>query len=130
FQDTFANAQPTINDPNIWLLKISAEGCLHQDCPSEQIITSVAALPTVEQRLLVYPNPVENQLTIELPHPPSASRPTALSVFNQQGQLLRSLQLKQQQTTLSLAELSPGSYFLRAQPLQKNLVFTTQIIKL
>jgi len=70
YEDTFPNGLPFINDPNVWLVRLSAEGCLVEDCgewtiinPDGSITATAEPLP-MNGRFVVYPNPGSGQVWI------------------------------------------------------------------
>jgi len=70
YQDTFPNGLPFINDPNVWLVRLSAEGCLVEGCEEWTIINPDGSITATEESLpgnnhfLVYPNPGSGQVWI------------------------------------------------------------------
>ncbi|MCO6488428.1 MAG: hypothetical protein J5I98_08425, partial [Phaeodactylibacter sp.] len=57
YQDTFSNYEPFVNDVNVWLVRVGADGCLIPDCQDMQIVTDtgvvtltgIEAPPAVEE---------------------------------------------------------------------------------
>ncbi|MCO6487694.1 MAG: hypothetical protein J5I98_04710, partial [Phaeodactylibacter sp.] len=57
YQDTFPNHEPFVNDVNVWLVRVGADGCLIPDCQDMQIVTDtgvvtltgIEAPPAVEE---------------------------------------------------------------------------------
>jgi len=76
--------------------------------------------PMVNSGLVIYPNPAQNEMYIQLPMNILSDQVFGVKVYNQQGQLVQSWKSFQKQ--LSLESLSKGIYFLEIQTNQKNLI--------
>lgn len=122
---------PAVKDPSTWpfiadqylLLNIAIEhSILPAFTQSEMIIdyvrvyqqSSIAVQEFAESnRLLAYPNPVADALTVTLPASPNQS--TTLRIYNAQGQLLREQKQQASNNTLRLTQLQnlpAGVYFI------------------
>ncbi|MEQ9442224.1 MAG: T9SS type A sorting domain-containing protein [Cyclobacteriaceae bacterium] len=69
-----------------------------------------------DQAVRVYPNPVEEELTIALPKAITASETTQVALYDLQGrELIRRPVRQYSNTTLDTQSLEPGVYLLRVQ---------------
>jgi len=89
----------------------NAEGC--ESTMSDGFeVTAISDLP--EQTVLVYPNPVRDELQIVLPRAESRNTVTAIQLFDLQGQTILQKQASGHRTTaLPTHSLKPGAYLLR-----------------
>jgi hypothetical protein len=86
-----------------------------------QVVTSIFEAPQV-QSLHVYPNPASDILTVAL----ESDQPALLMLFNSQGQLVRQVNTRAQQTLeLDVNQLPTGMYFIRA--LQNKTIYTQKV---
>lgn len=67
------------------------------------------------QRVLIYPNPVRNQLTIKIPDQQYAESPATLMLYDYAGNLIKSTSLASHSGQLDLTGLPAGLYVLRLQ---------------
>lgn len=74
-----------------------------------------------QEDLLVYPNPVVNEITIEQV---SKFNFTEGKIFNSQGQIVQSIPLQGPIERVSLHGLAQGSYILHLSSEKRNLNFT------
>ena len=53
---------------NIWLIRLDADGCLAPGCGDRQVITATdePVVAQEQEEILIYPNPVDQQLTIDI----------------------------------------------------------------
>lgn len=70
--------------------------------------------PVDNTTLTVYPNPAQNEI-----HVLSESAPEDISVFNVQGQLVKTF--KSDESTLDVRELTEGVYFFRIKTKEGNV---------
>ena len=70
--------------------------------------TNAANSPSIE----VYPNPANNQLTIDLPTF-SRNNNAICSIFNIDGKLLKSMTINEKTTTVDISELPSGVYIIK-----------------
>lgn len=73
----------------------------------------------------IYPNPFTNSIRVELSSPQKNT--SQISIIDLQGRVLKSLFTKEQNTSLNLAELATGIYFLRIQ--NGNAIITKRVVK-
>ncbi len=62
-----------------------------------------------ENNLLIYPNPAEDNLTVEI----ASSMDAIISIYNIQGQLIMNHNLKFEKTKIDISNFSKGMYFLK-----------------
>ena len=79
--------------------------------------------PTISNQLIVYPNPLQDQLFID--HLPLNA---LLSVYDYSGQLILKQNTIGSNTVLNLAELSSGLYLIKIKAI--DVIITKKIIKL
>ncbi|HJZ39658.1 MAG TPA: T9SS type A sorting domain-containing protein [Bacteroidales bacterium] len=79
-----------------------------------------------ENSILIYPNPVQSEITVEIQGLEESSDVT-ISLFNQGGQLILSRERISNPQTLNLAHLPSGAYFLIIRIEGKNTKW--QIVK-
>ncbi len=66
--------------------------------------------PKDEENIIIYPNPVSEILNIKLQ---DVNTKTICNLFSIEGQLLRSFDVQQENTTISVSNLSKGIYFVK-----------------
>jgi len=70
YEDTFPNGLPFINDPNVWLVRLGADGCLQEGCGEWTIINPDGSITATEAPVVVggqfslYPNPSKGQVWV------------------------------------------------------------------
>ena len=95
YQDTFPNAMPFINDPNVWLVRLSAEGCLVEGCNEWTIInpdgsiTASEEQPLPEGRFVVYPNPGNGQVWVALQGVYPDGKQCRIILYDAQGRAMK-----------------------------------------
>jgi len=90
---------------------------------SETVITSVCEA-TVTDRVIIYPNPVSDQLNIRVDKPePGAT----LQLINATGVVIRDVRIRHQAYTLPLNKVATGIYFVRVR--NGQVITTRKIIK-
>ncbi|MEX1003624.1 MAG: T9SS type A sorting domain-containing protein [Crocinitomicaceae bacterium] len=67
----------------------------------------------------LYPNPASNKTTLQID---KRVLPVDLKIYNQSGQLLKSILIKMGNITVNLEEFPSGIYFLEVQGVQKKLI--------
>ena len=90
-EDTFPNHDPAINNPNLWLLKLDADGCFNPGCDSVQMHLEVI-VNTIEpsiSTLRIHPNPVGSSLRIQLPDQLAQRRQLSWRIVGSTGKSLR-----------------------------------------
>ncbi|MFM9951305.1 MAG: T9SS type A sorting domain-containing protein, partial [Saprospiraceae bacterium] len=118
YQDTFPNAMPFINDPNVWLVRLSAEGCLVEDCgewtiinPDGSITATTESLPG-NNHFLVYPNPGSGQVWITPNGDFMSNQRCRIVLYDAQGRPAKeeTFQAGRQQQ-FDWGDLPPGMYY-------------------
>jgi hypothetical protein len=79
-------------------------------------------LPTVINKLIVYPNPTTGQLTIEQPAPSAL-----LQLYNMYGVVVLSQNLNSTQSQLNIGQLVSGVYVVKV--ISPQGVWQTQVVK-
>ncbi|TSJ45588.1 T9SS type A sorting domain-containing protein [Fluviicola chungangensis] len=124
---TIANAPGTVSHTYLTAGPRQVSVTLTNECGTETVIatvvvTSTAGLETnAIDGLNVYPNPANEFVTVELP---SATQAIG-SLFTMAGSLVRTIDSFTAKTEVSVADLTPGVYFLHIQSEDK-----TSVIKL
>ncbi|KGE84961.1 T9SS type A sorting domain-containing protein [Phaeodactylibacter xiamenensis] len=115
--DTYANPIP---DPDVWLVKTDADGCITPGCQDSILYVSVEEIPGTGETTLrevffkAYPNPARGPIQVEFLNAIRYEEP-ALRLFNLQGQqvLHQRLQRGAQSAELSTSGLPSGLYILQ-----------------
>jgi hypothetical protein len=115
--DTYANPIP---DPDVWLVKTDADGCITPGCQDSILYVSVEEIPGTGETALkevffkAYPNPARGPIQVEFLNAIRYEEP-ALRLFNLQGQqvLHQRLQRGAQSAELSTSGLPGGLYILQ-----------------
>ena len=86
----------------------------------DNILSIDSNVVSTKQSIQVYPNPVKDFLTIQLP--PSLSRPSVFSIITVTGRLMKEIKLSgnQNSKTIDINDIPPGIYFL-THPNQKTI---------
>jgi len=66
---------------------------------------------SISDKLMVYPNPATNQLTIEF----DTDKNVALYIYNLNGQELKTIPMLNPITEIDISDLSPGMYIIKAR---------------
>lgn len=109
-----------IPDPDVWLVKTDADGCITPGCQDSLIYVSVEEIPGTGETALkevffkAYPNPARGPIQVEFLNAIRYEEP-ALRLFNLQGQqvLHQRLQRGAQSAELSTSGLPSGLYILQ-----------------
>lgn len=103
---------------NIWLLKLSPDGCFQANCDSIQLNLEITT-PVFEPDALevkLFPNPTGQKIQLSW-QAPSASNSSFSDweLFSASGKLIKKGKLSKSSKTYSLnvADLLPGNYFIR-----------------
>jgi hypothetical protein len=115
--DTYATPIP---DPDVWLVKTDADGCITPGCQDSILYVSVEEIPGTGETALrevffkAYPNPVRGPIQVEFLNAIRYEEP-ALRLFNLQGQevLHQRLQRGAQSAELPTNGLPGGLYVLQ-----------------
>ncbi len=78
----------------------------------------------------VFPNPVDDHLTIQAINPLQISRSINAKIFDKSGRVLFQEDLSHDQLTFNLSSINPGFYILRIQGEGPGLLYTCKIVKL
>ena len=109
-----------IPDPDVWLVKTDADGCITPGCQDSILYVSVEEIPGTGETALkevffkAYPNPARGPIQVEFLNAIRYEEP-ALRLFNLQGQqvLHQRLQRGAQSAELSTSGLPSGLYILQ-----------------
>jgi hypothetical protein len=109
-----------IPDPDVWLVKTDADGCITPGCQDSILYVSVEEIPGTGETALkevffkAYPNPARGPIQVEFLNAIRYEEP-ALRLFNLQGQqvLHQRLQRGAQSAELSTSGLPGGLYILQ-----------------
>ena len=82
---------------------------------------------SIEKNLTIYPNPVNEELHIEITNSNIEDTNTIAELFNIQGQLLRSIVLKKHTNSILVDELKNGIYLLNIK--NSKGIYSKKIIK-
>ncbi|NUN99630.1 MAG: T9SS type A sorting domain-containing protein [Saprospiraceae bacterium] len=118
YQDTFPNAMPFINDPNVWLVRLSAEGCLVEGCnewtivnPDGSITATEEALP-INGRFVVYPNPGNGQVWIAAEGESLTGQRCRVMLYDAQGRPAKEENFQAgRPQPFDWGDLPPGMYY-------------------
>ena len=88
-------------------------------CSTHKTITGYTSPPGTDEKLVIYPNPVllGNSFTVE-----GVSEGCTVLVYNQYGICVRSVVATQNPVTITLDNVQPGSYLIRADGKQGKVV--------
>jgi hypothetical protein len=121
YYDTFPNADPFINDINIWLVRTDSMGCLTPGCGELQIVnadgtvltsTEEAGSPNKEAlEVRVYPNPAREHWMLDWRYPEEAH----LQVTDVQGRVLYEQLIRSGPQKIPAQGLPSGLYFFNIQ---------------
>ena len=78
------------------------------------LITGMEGIQISGLSLSLYPNPANDLLTAELKHARGAGQLITLEVFDAYGKRMHVFTLVEGLTTLTISDLTPGLYFIRA----------------
>lgn len=94
---------------HIWIMHLDEHGCLGDDC-GEVVITDVEDIKSSAGELTIYPNPVQDVLTIDNL---DISEVYSYSIVDQQGRLLKTGSISQSaKSDMSVSSLPPGVYYI------------------
>jgi hypothetical protein len=111
----------SINTNGVYKLKVTIDGCSSEfSDPFTFLITEVEDRETVSS-FKIYPNPVRNELTIQLPKA-STQETSELSIFDQTGRLMINERIRGKEQVIPVDQLSPGSYLIRVSN-EKQFVY-------
>jgi hypothetical protein len=94
----------------LWLFEVDSEGCFDPDnCDDQQIITSLSEVTaTPDDRLLIYPNPADDHITISYPGEGQ------IRIIDMQGQVVLSGDYDfRQRPEIDIANFPAGIYIAR-----------------
>lgn len=80
--------------------------------------------PEVSKQLKIYPNPAEDNITVESP---ALTANTFLSIVNVNGQVLMERMITDHKTSMDISNLPGGVYFIRVK--NDRMVETGKIVK-
>jgi len=76
-------------------------------------VVGIESLPKIGRSLSIYPNPSNNNITIELDDNHKSSAKITMILYNLNGQLTTQCQITEQQTVIDVSQLAPGIYFVK-----------------
>jgi len=121
-----------MNEPQgkAWILKTDSLGCLSPGCGSvingtPTIISGIKVQQNKEetQNIVIYPNPANNILNVEMLNLASTGSATKLEIINSLGQVLSIIELSNQTSTININELPSGLYQLKLNEGSEQRVF-------
>ncbi len=74
------------------------------------VVVNTTNVPTLAP-VSIWPNPVHEELNLS--YPPTIERPVKIEIWNAHGQLINSFTAFNENTSISVQHLPPGSYYLR-----------------
>jgi len=119
YEDTFPNAFPYINDPNAWLVRLSAKGCLVEEgCGEWTIINPDGSITATEESLpgdnhfVVYPNPGNGQVWIAPNGAFLRNQPCQIMLYDAQGRPVKEENFQADRLQqFDWGDLPPGMYY-------------------
>jgi len=118
----YFNAAPDFANKNYWVISSTA-ACYQKTYYNKPL--QLLENQWQENGLVVYPNPLSDQLTLKLK---DISTTTQLQVVDMQGKICYEQELVQTETTLDLAALAPGIYLVKCT-LENNKIVTAKVVK-
>ncbi len=107
-----------------WILKVDQYGCLVPNC---HLSTALPTLPNTEIHYSIYPNPTTDRVNVFVKD--AEARPLDLKLYNNNGQLLKSVEHSGEVNyTLSLESYPSGVYFLNFLQ-EGRLLHSEKIVK-
>ncbi len=79
--------------------------------------TSAPDIENADSKILIYPNPASDNITVEV------NQKALIEILNLQGQLIKSLESEETQTTINISDIEKGMYFIK---IQTNNAFTVK----
>jgi len=95
-------------DPNNWI--INQEGSITEN-------TSIVSVEEKEEEILIYPNPVTDQLFVT-----NNSNANELFIYDLEGSLIKTVSLKNGQNSISVKDLAKGTYIVQFGTVNKEIV--------
>lgn len=93
-------------------------------CPSNGYVTSIGTELELKNSFEVYPNPFNNDLTINYE---LKGKQAVLKIYNAHGQLIKDVNVTAKQTKINLSEEANGIYFI--QLVDGEYIFTKKVTK-
>lgn len=112
---TNRNYSPTSNGN--YAVEISAGTCVERsDCYS---YTTLGLQSIVDNEILIYPNPVKNELHIDM----DSARDLNITIYDVSGKLVIVKNIQDQTNTIQLKSLAKGIYFVNVKSSEKSSTF-------
>jgi hypothetical protein len=92
------------------MLKSADFYTLEENVEGEEIVPEIVSAEVGEQQITVYPNPTKGRILVEI-QPLNYEENNVMRLFNSQGQLIETVRLTSEQTTLEI-QGSSGVYLL------------------
>jgi hypothetical protein len=116
-------------DGNCWRGNLDNNGRLNFNkipCPDEEIVAEPdPSIPS--KRLIVFPNPTENRITIKIPL--NQIETPKYMIFNLNGQLMDNGKIMTNTQTIDISSLAAGIYLLTIYDNNGNLLASEKVIK-
>lgn len=112
-QDSFPNADPFPNNPNIWLVKLDSTGCLEPGCGRFQVMGTTVNTEEVhnsDNSLRLFPNPTASFTQLQWPPDTPLRYPLNVQVYDLAGRSILQRQFTQAPTVLQCQNWPPGYY--------------------
>jgi hypothetical protein len=95
-----------------WILKLDSLGCLQPNCSETNYITDTKEIAFLKGKdILVYPNPANSYVNIQLPTNYPLSNLSAFLVSNS-GITIKKVNLSSTETRMEVSEVITGVYYL------------------
>lgn len=122
---SIANANITlpVTGNGTYSFAIMIDGCSY-DITVTIISTGIANYNTAS--ISIYPNPTNDNITISMDK--NMENASHFDIYDVYGKLLKSGNIEQAQTTVSLNELAAGIYFIQIAN-ERNIIFSSKIVK-
>lgn len=106
-----ANLQPTSSNTFIYDTGMNVWGAFLRNTYTYETFVSTEDLSVSTNIAMMFPNPAAERVTVRLNGHPD--QPTRIQIYNAIGILVQTNELRQQETTLSIHDLSSGMYVAR-----------------
>lgn len=122
---SYIGSSLSVSLPGVYSASLIAKGCIGETSKIFHYLTSNLMLGP-SNRLIIYPNPVQSYLNIELPLPLSPNG--NLILFNSSGQLVKMVRGISNRALINLSDLTHGIYYLTTYSNGK-LMYKVKFIK-
>ncbi|MDO8969577.1 MAG: T9SS type A sorting domain-containing protein, partial [Saprospiraceae bacterium] len=123
---TIDNNMTGVRESHNWILKLDSLGCLQSGCGETNYITGTTETTFLKgENILVYPNPANSYVNIQLPADYPLKNLSAFLVSNT-GKTIKKVVVNATETHLTLPEIGAGIYYLMIT--QGNEIITSRRI--